>query len=332
MYAAALRDYRTLIHNFRAIDFATLSAAEALRWDTQRSRLHNRLKLLGRQIGKTEKTVFAEILGCDRDLSEYGLPEFGLIGREDLAENRFFEQGPGDYTGHIGQSEMEAESSAGNSVRGKGYREVNDLRPGEIGLVFVRQVSKAVKLPNPDVITTRGNLMEMDGPTTREAIRRAKRFAAENGYMLLRYNTFAHEYTEDIYAIVVDEDSLNLATDQIKRMRNEYGIREEDMPREVIDMDWREHQTRIDLELEDRFGRLPAEVGRMLYDHEWRRVNDPNYLLSDTEVRQELQRVLRSNNFKLVDGKVVRVSRRAKDRREQERSVAEESKGLFRRR
>jgi hypothetical protein len=332
MYYDALNDYRAFVRNFRQKDFSSLTADQALRLDTQRNRLHDRAKLLGRQLGKTEKTVFAEILAMDQDLAEYGLPEFGLITRDNLNEKRQLDILPaGECLEQKNPVEPE-DFSVKKDSEGREYREVGDLQPEEVGLVFARHVERAVRLPDRSVITTRGNLMDMADRTTREAIRRAKRFAAEQGRKLLHYHVFTHEYVEDVYAVVADQVSLDSVADQIKRSRGEYGIREEDMPSEVIEADWREYQSRIDFELERRFGMLPAGVGELLYSNVWRSINDPNYRSKQSDIEKELERILKSNNFKLVDGQAVRIIRKAKERREAERDKHDESRGLIRRR
>lgn len=327
MYRWALQDYRSMVERLRNVKFATLNAREAKRLDDERSRLHDRVKILGRQIGKTEKMVFADILGCERDLSDYGLPEFKLIGKAEVDRSNFL-----DSINLDPMDEPEPDVSVGIDDRGNEYRSVDNLRPDEVGMVFARIVGSCISLPGEN--DRRFAPLSMDDRTSKEAVRRAKLFAADNGYRLLRYSTGCHNYSETVYAIVINRDSLNLATDQIKRSRNEYGIREADIPSDALEKDWQEHQSEVDRDLRHYYSQYPLEVGRTLYGQKWRKLNDPGYVATDEMESDEVKKVLKANGYKLKEGKISKVIDKAKERRDAERERSEEGRmsGDFRRR
>ena len=327
MYEDALDDYRSMLDRLRTVKFATLDAREAKRLDEERDRLHDRVKLLGQQLGKTEKAVFADILLCDRDLSDYELPEFKLLGRKEFLESQYIDSlnldpldVPEPYVG------VETDDL------GKEYQTVDDLMPDEVGIIFARNVSKCISLPGEN--DRRFAPLNMDDRTSKESVRRAVRFAADNGYKLLRYNTGCHNYSEHVFAIVVDQENLNLATDQIKRSRSEYGIRQEDMTTDVLEKDWQEHQKEVDFDIKSYYIQYPPELGHILYNQVWRKLNDPDYRTTDEMEMIEVEKALKANGYKLKDGKAFKVIDKAKERRgaERERSEEEKISGNFRRR
>src|SRR3989338_10367959 len=94
----------------------------------------------------------------------------------------------------------------------------------------------------------------MDTRGMLEQIRRAVRLANDLNLKLLFHESFAHEYVEDVYAIVVTNKSIDRIASVIRENREQYGIREQDMNREQVEQDWNEDQKKIQQWLAARGG------------------------------------------------------------------------------
>ncbi len=324
IYYDALTQYQNGVKALRNFDLKKVGDSKITAIDNERKRLHDQIKQLGQLLGKSEQEVYAEIIILNHDLKEYELPEFKLISRDELNEARMEEHFHEIASQNTDLSEDEEsytadwEEVADINDEGKELTTVFDLKKGEFGIIFERHVSKAVRTPNPEIITTRGTLVDMDTHGTQERIRRAKRFAADQGLKLLHYGSFAHEYTEDTFAVVVNEESLGKAVDAIKRSRSEYGIRLTDMDQVIIEKDWEEYKKAIDEQLNNRIELGP--FAQMIYEHEWKQAHEPGYRGTDLDIIKEIQK----QGYELRGTSIVRSGEQTehltrKQRRKQER-------------
>lgn len=243
------------------------------------NKLHNQLKELGHALHKSEKEVFADILDRSKNLDNYELPEFTIISRENLNLNRLY-------------SLEDEEEQDLDPVEHEYYGEkheafVHDLKKGEVAILFAKKISAAVREPDNNIMTTRGNLVSMQTKGEKERFRRAIRLARKLNAKILDYYEFAHEYTERIIGIVVDQDSIESVAQMIRQNREEFGIREEDMPSEIIEREWADYQAAIDLKLKGHS--LSEESARIIFDDQWRRIHEPDYEPSSAhELRNKL--------------------------------------------
>ncbi|OGH74082.1 MAG: hypothetical protein A3C90_02230 [Candidatus Magasanikbacteria bacterium RIFCSPHIGHO2_02_FULL_51_14] len=262
-------------------------------FDNIRNQIHIQLKDIGQRIGKSESEVFADILGESRDLREYDLPEFTLIQRDALNDTRLDEALRA--TVNVEPWKITPEERKIQDIPVK--RVVDDLEKGEMGIVFAKRIAAAVRPPDQrDLLTTRGNLVSMDTRGMLEQIRRAVRLANDLNLKLLFHESFAHEYVEDVYAIVVTNKSIDRIASVIRENREQYGIREQDMNREQVEQDWNEYQKKIQQWLAAS-GRN-SEIMKILYDHSWRRIHDPSYRETDRSVWKSIENMRQNSEQK----------------------------------
>ncbi|MFZ6014774.1 MAG: hypothetical protein ACOYUZ_00245 [Patescibacteria group bacterium] len=302
LYWTAHKKYRDAIKELQKFNLKDITAHKLTLIDRERNFLHNQMKELGGLLGKTESEVFADLYNLTEDLTEYQLPEFKIYSRnsfDDMYANDSLEEFFSDERAQIGQNTW-IEPDVQKDDRGNEFELVDDLAKDEFGIIFERKISAAVKPPDPNLISTRGSLVDMDRLGTDERIRRAKRFAADYGLKLLKYYAFSHEYTETVYAIVADKDSLGKIIDAIKRSRSEYGIRISDMDQKILELDWQEYQKKVQERLND-LGLGP--FARMLYDHVWKRINEPGYHITTEEIISEIEK----QGYEIRDGRIKKI-------------------------
>ncbi|MDO8584393.1 MAG: hypothetical protein Q7R83_04415 [bacterium] len=296
---------------------------DAVVYDVLKNRIHRQLKEIGAHLGINASKLFEEIHGWG-DASAYGAPEIKIFSRQELYSNRY----PGDD-----EDERSIHSESQTLPTGERADVQRDLQTGQLALLFGKKVAAAVRLPDPRIISTRGLLVEMPIPGDMERIRRAFAFAQKYGYPILHYNAFAHEHSEDLYGIVVTEDSFNEALARLRSDREHFGIREEDLPRaEIMELFERE-RNKAKQELLRRT-HLPQALLLALYDHEWKKIYGSDL---DREYETNLQFLKRLKRQGISCPEMEAVMRELKKReriiqkREQERlrrEASEKKKGM----
>ncbi len=326
LYWTAQRRYREALKELHKLSHKDLPRHKFALIDKERNRLHKQIIKLGGMLGKTEREIFADLFKLTDSLAEYKLPEFKIISRDTFTELRLFDdteelldqQSSNMNKGHKNEPNTE------KNDQGNEYQVVRDLAKDEFGVLFEREISAAVKIPDPAIIKTRGMLVEMDRLGTKERIRRAKRFAADHGFKLLKHVSFAHEYTERVYGIVADKASINKLVNLIRENREEYGIRISDMDENIIESDWQNYQNSVRERLRKMHGLGP--FAQILYEHEWKRINEPGYNVSEGEIISEIT----GQGYGISDGEITKTTKnpelkqkkgmKAKDRRKLERA------------
>jgi hypothetical protein len=328
-YYDGIKAYREGMLALRDFDPKTVSLEKIHQIDRERNNLHSQIKRLGNFLGITDKEIFAELMLTQETLEKYQLPEFHLVSRDDLTIARSDDR----LNSMMGYEPDEFEEAdyqlTDEDDHGNQYATANDLKKGEFGILFERSVRCAVRSPNPDIFTTRGNLLPMIDRGSEERIRRAKRFAADHGFKLLHYSEFMHEYTEDIIAIVVDEDTFQRAVNLLEQNRNEYGIRLNDMDPEIVERDWQESQTYIEKKLAELSGQLGPFV-HVIYDNAWNKTHTPNYRDQEQAIIESIEKqgyTFDGDSIKKKENFAEHVSRKglkSKERRQLERQNNED--------
>lgn len=252
--------------------------------DRDRRRLHQQTVEIARALGRTAEEVFTELLHLDETLESRGLPEFAVMHRDGLLEERQMDQ--------YHDEDDEAERRRDVTIDGIGpVLAVRDLRKDQIGVVFLRKVE--MRIPSvADLESERTGYIRYSGPKLPlerngdpERVRRAVRLADRLGVPLLYSSEFTHNVSITVIGIPADEETLNRAASEIRNDRERFGIRDVDLDPGVVEGDRVRHS--------ELLGKLPTER-RAVYEHEFRGHFDPKYTMSDSQFVHEYKLALRT--------------------------------------
>lgn len=262
-----------------------LSPSAFVDLDTKRRALHRQLEQIAHAIGMSSKEIFTDLLRGNGHLGDRGLEEFTLVDRNDIQlMNGYFPDEIGDDGGESGEEWEQIESLGGHTAQ----RVVTRLRKGELGILFVRRIFATI----PDLRElvrgvkaksyTRfmGPKVSLECRGERERIRRAIRLSEDLGVPLLHTSMFSHNVSDDILAIVVDKESIDLVVATIRNHRDEYGIRSEDLPADIVEKDWNIYREEMRQIFKGR------EWG--VYEHFWREMNEKGYKKDDREFLEDM--------------------------------------------
>lgn len=287
-YRGALDRYRVFV-NYYDRQRPTVESSALVILERDRRTLHEQLIQIAHAAGKAGREVFADLAGAERTLTSRGLPEFQTILRRDIDFNLDFDYDDPDDVGLFHGETIEGVNDV--SIARK-------LRKDEIGIVFARRiVNRVPTLAQFSQAKKFGGYTRHTGPDVameargeRERVRRAARLSLTLGVPMLRASSFSHNYQESVVGVVVDETSIDRVANEIRKHREQYGIRESDLGREVIEADWQAYRKMVE-------GLGPSVLP--VYEHLYRKLHDPSYQLTDrsfvaqvaAERRRELRRV-----------------------------------------
>lgn len=289
VFLQAVERYREFCHHYQEEIDNGVEEADRHLLEVARRRLHQQTFDIARSVGRTGSEVFSELLRLNKTLEDRKLPEFAVAHRDDFYEQRSF-------------SDQEIERLTTTVEEVENVPVVRDLQRGEAGIIFTRSVTKRIPnisqfasvLRSEGYVRLPGNDVALEQDGERERIRRAALLAKRLDVPMLIVNTFSHNYSETLYGVAVDERSIDVVASEIRNHRAEFGIRETDLPQEVVERDRALHETEL---------RKLRTDERMVYDHEFKKIYDPKYRASDAKFAQEALLNIRKEERRELDTK-----------------------------
>lgn len=275
-YESALKRYRKFVS---FVDEATRNnpgAAGNETLDRERRTLHEQIFQIALDIGKAGNEVFVDLLELQRNLQEYGLPEFRVISGA---------EGSPEYA-DIGDDVNEGERYLGEIAGIADVPLVSQTKKDQVCIAFVDRYETAVRdRDSIDMTSTRGFLVPMERRGDQERLRRAARFAKYINMPLTNIGFFSHEYVHSTYALVVEVQDLDRVASALRDQREEFGIRAEDLDPKMVEQDWRDYQQ----EVSDLFDHgLDPEFRKRFYEHRYQQLFDSTYAKTDGESLREI--------------------------------------------
>lgn len=295
VYQDALRRYQELTSRFNEFTRTHRGDPASVGLEHARRVLHEQLILLAQAAGHAGRETFDRGTSEGRERVTRVLPGFQSIVREDAFDA--LEWNPRDGVDPVRVPEIETvEGVDGVSV-------VRGLGEDEVGIVFARRVTCRVPSLSGLARSTQtqgyarysGPDVDMEVRGERERVRRAARLAKELGVPLVEMGTFSHNYREVAYGVVVDSKTFERVASEIRARPTEFGIRPEDLDAEVVERDWQSYQENVD--------RVLGFEGKAVYEHMYRKLNDPQYRISDKRFVAEQEKVRREGGVRQEEGK-----------------------------
>lgn len=286
------RAYENLLREYKEISLRLNSLLPGderyVRIDQKKNDIHNNLKREGLKLGKSEREVFADIMGEEENLASDGLPEFSVANI--TQEDQFF----GASSFYKDEEEDDEPVQESFEIQGEfAPQVVSRLRKGEFVIIFAEKEFIGLIPPNtsPQRAYERSRFrsipFHLQGVEEKE--RRAVRFAKEAGCPVFRDSLFSHNYARERTGVVVNEENFYTTITLLRDNRDKYGIREEDLDPEVVERDWERYKEELVESLKPLEEFMGENAARYFFEYMWNKYFNPDTrMLSDKELLQEM--------------------------------------------